>query len=119
LSVEDRACERERTLESERDWGAPEVEHLPDSIANRSRILRKTSADHMAWDQAIRASPNRFGTDTKWVDAEDTPRTVVITPSFMAIHEKILRSVILDLADCGEEGLDVLRALLKESEGRA
>lgn len=103
-------------MESERGWATPDVENLPDYIANCARILSKTYDDRLAWAQALRTSPNRVGTDTRWVDGEGTQRRAVITKSFMAIHWKIMRSVILDLAECGEDGLDVLRALLKERE---
>jgi hypothetical protein len=104
-------------MDSEQDWVTPDIENLPDYIANRARILSKTYDDHLAWDQALNASTNRFGLSRRWVASDGTKRTVVITRPYMTIHWKILRSVILDLAECGEEGLDVLRALLTVSEG--
>jgi S-adenosylmethionine/arginine decarboxylase-like enzyme len=105
-------------MDSEREQAVPDVDDLPHFIANRSRILTKTYQDHLTWEQALNVSTSRFGTYTSWVDSEGTTRTVVIDESYVAIHWKIMRSIILDLAECGKEGLDVLRAMITVSEGR-
>ena len=117
--------ERERERERERDQDhehegdsppehgrpTPDVRNLPAYIENRHRILQKLYDDHRRWEKSLNAASVSSGISITWFNHEGERRVMVINGSFMSVHWKIIRSLILDLAECGPAGQEVLRQL--------
>jgi hypothetical protein len=79
----------------------------------------KAYADHVAWDAAMKTAPTRERLVQTWVDSDGGNHTMTIDRAYLAIHWRIIRSLILDLADCGNEGTQVLRQMAVAKPGDA
>lgn len=105
--------EQEQVRESQAGRGrpVPDVQDLSAYIANRHRILQKLYDDHRRWEKSLNAASVSSGISITWFNHEGERRVMVINGSFMSVHWKIIRSLILDLAECGPAGQEVLRQL--------
>jgi hypothetical protein len=103
--------ERDRDPHQEEGRPVPDVQDLPAYIENRHRILQKLYDDHRRWENSLNAASVSSGVSVTWFNHEGERRMMVINGSYMSVHWKIIRSLILDLAECGPAGQDVLRRL--------
>ena len=82
----------------------PDVEDMPDYIADRAFLLNKAFTDHVIWEQSLAA----FGKDTSlaatWVDHTGEEHVFAINRVYLDAHFKIVRSLFADLAACGPAG---------------
>ena len=91
----------------------PNVKDLESYIENRARILRKTYQDHVAWERRLNVSSVSHGASLTWFDHDGRRHTTLINEEYMQTHWRVIRSVILDLAECGPAGHEVLRLLVE------
>jgi hypothetical protein len=105
--------DRDRESDSQEDHGrtAPDVRDLTAYIENRHRILLQLYDDHRRWEKSLNAASVSSGVSVTWFNHEGERRVMVINGSFMSVHWKIIRSLILDLAECGPAGQEILRQL--------
>lgn len=104
---------QERTKGSNMGQSRPNVKDLDSYIENRARILRKTYQDHVAWERRLKVSSVSHGASLTWFDHEGRRHTTLINEEYMQTHWRVIRSVILDLAECGPAGHEVLRVLVE------
>lgn len=117
--AKEREREREQEQEQEekqepqakRGKPVPDVRDLTAYIENRQRILQKLYDDHRRWEHSLNAASVSSGVSVTWFNTEGERRVVVINGSYMSVHWKIIRSLILDLAECGPVGQEALRQL--------
>jgi len=103
---------------SEQEQAVPDVNNSQDYIENRAMILDRMYKDHLAWDEAL-AKTGQTGIFRSWTDEDGTKRTTVIDRPYLETHWRIIRSLIMDLADCGSEGQKVLRRMVIIKPGEA
>jgi hypothetical protein len=108
---QEREQEREGDSQPGRSKPVPDVRDLPDYIENRRRILEKLYEDHRRWEKSLNAASVSSGVSVTWFNHEGERRVMVINGSYMSVHWKVIRSLILDLAECGPAGQEVLRQL--------
>ncbi len=101
----------ERASHHGRTKPAPDVRDLTAYIENRRRILQKLYDDHRRWEKSLNAASVSSGVSVTWFNHEGERRVMVINGSYMSVHWKVIRSLILDLAECGPAGQEVLRQL--------
>jgi hypothetical protein len=109
----DQDQDQDREGESQAGHGrpAPDVRDLPTYIESRHRILQKLYDDHRRWEKSLNAARVSSGVSVTWFNHEGERRVMVINGAFMSVHWKIIRSLILDLAECGPAGQEILRQL--------
>ncbi len=94
-----------------------DVDNLPRYIENRIRLLRKAYDDYAVWEAQL-ALAKRDVIGYRWVDRDGNERVMMLTEAFLKVHWKMIRSLILDLVDCGPRGRLELRRLLVEKTGQ-
>jgi hypothetical protein len=97
----------------------PDVDNLELYIQSRARTLLKLSTDHVAWDEALKASVPGERLLQTWIGEDGTKLRLVLDRAYLSIHWRIMRSLILDLADCGSEGKKVLKQLVVAKPSQA
>ena len=90
----------------------PDVEDMPDYIADRASLLNKVFTDHVIWAQSLEA----FGRDSSlaatWIDHEGQDHVVAINRVYLEAHRNIVRSLLADLAACGPAGNIAIQSIL-------
>lgn len=109
--VRDHETEQDREARAGRGRPVPDVWDLTAYIENRQRILQKLYDDHRRWETSLNAASVSSGVSITWFNHEGERHVMAINGSFMSVHWKVIRSLILDLAECGPDGQEVLRQL--------
>jgi hypothetical protein len=99
-------------MTGEQEYAGPDVNDMHDYIQHRSRILKKAYDDHVRWETELKATRGDVGVAAVWFDQDGERHVDIINEAYMATHWKMIRSLILDLADCGPEGQDAVRRLV-------
>ena len=95
----------------------PDVDNLELYIENRTQLLRQAYDNYAVWEAQL-ALAKRDVTGYRWIDMDGTARVVMITEPFLKTHWKMIRSLILDLVDCGRKGRLELRRIVVEKTGK-
>jgi hypothetical protein len=82
----------------------PDVEDMPDYIADRASLLNKVFTDHVIWEQSLEAFGRDASLAATWIDHQGEEHIFAINRVYLDAHFKILRSLLADLAACGAGG---------------
>jgi hypothetical protein len=90
----------------------PDVEDMPDYIADRASLLNKVFTDHVIWEQSLEAFGRDASLAATWLDHQGEEHVFAINRVYLDAHFKIVRSLLADLAACGPAGNVAIQSIL-------
>jgi hypothetical protein len=90
----------------------PDVEDMPDYIADRASLLNKVFTDHVIWEQSLEAFGRDASLAATWLDHQGEEHVFAINRVYLDAHFKIVRSLLADLAACGPAGSIAIQNIL-------
>jgi hypothetical protein len=66
-------------------------------LQNRQHLLARVTMDHARWEHGLMVDGNGVFLMESWTSEDGEKLTVVITPSFLKIHRKLLATLERDL----------------------
>jgi hypothetical protein len=90
----------------------PDVEDMPDYIADRASLLNKAFTDHVIWEQSLEAFGRDASLAATWIDHQGEEHVFAINRVYLDAHFKIVRSLFADLAACGPAGNLAIQSIL-------